>query len=931
MSSSIENYSVSLVSGGKLQTPFIYNHNDIEYTSKYDLLNNSFNFYTDSDRDYSIIPFNNMIRLYCINTRQCMKTIKFNNNKVLEQIFLNSSFVENTIIYSNVINIDQINFIELVSKNGKIVYVPLDRRIDYDTDIKALDIEFINNDNKNLLITQVLNDNIVLLEDDSKSNFYIGTRINEEDSVKIVIKKTIAKEQLITYSWSNNKSNLLIIKKSENDIKRQKESKKSKKNNSQATYNTVDCSIFTTNQIDIEEPILDFTDIEINTSDSISKNSKIITQSTISNDLSKLAIGFASGVIQLISLSQADSTTTTQFLKWHCDSVLSLSFNSNSTQLFSGGWEKVFVYWDLSQGSIKKNFIPRLNGVIVSIVEPDFKENYISVLLQHVDNLTNMDLEFLLLNKSDFKSKLSVNGPLINFESDYLIKNLKGENIRPRSAIKQKTSTNANGYNNDITIRSFTNSISSPEILYFPHCNGINTYDLNKNESLKYIQLSKSVEIGKIRNEHEDIIEPEILKIENFQIEHNNIKYEFLITLESLKSQQNSVFANTQKKANNEISYTLKFWKKSINTESNDWILQTKIISPHGVENNQLLGDIEIVDIHISSTNSNSHLNKHIFTTDKYGGVKKWAVLEIPNNVIDDNLCWKFGLINYKSSNNNLITENNFVIESLDKSLVLQSLGDRLYFLDAINMNSILKFLQLDSNIQTMQLNKVNGNIVIMTKIGLLTYDLIKNEITNGFDMYDEFKKSLISQDSTTSNTNKSLVLKNGLELKNMKRLISINPLTGDITLVVNNILSRKSMIYFFDKDLNNIILKKEHDSWISCMKWNNFNNFNFIDINSRIGIISDNISNSNNNGVVIKQEDDYDLLKPLNTANTVTEFVSDTNKKNKKELEMIIDTDTVLDSRMRLNNHTFLPLFNSVNSNTMVDTVFDTVLKMLK
>ena len=343
MSSSIENYSVSLVSGGKLQTPFIYNHNDIEYTSKYDLLNNSFNFYTDSDRDYSIIPFNNMIRLYCINTRQCMKTIKFNNNKVLEQIFLNSSFVENTIIYSNVINIDQINFIELVSKNGKIVYVPLDRRIDYDTDIKALDIEFINNDNKNLLITQVLNNNIVLLEDDSKSNFYIGTRINEEDSVKIVIKKTIAKEQLITYSWSNNKSNLLIIKKSENDIKRQKESKKSKKNNSQATYNTVDCSIFTTNQIDIEEPILDFTDIEINTSDSISKNSKIITQSTISNDLSKLAIGFASGVIQLISLSQADSTTTTQFLKWHCDSVLSLSFNSNSTQLSSGGWEKVFV------------------------------------------------------------------------------------------------------------------------------------------------------------------------------------------------------------------------------------------------------------------------------------------------------------------------------------------------------------------------------------------------------------------------------------------------------------------------------------------------------------------------------------------------------------------------------------------------------------
>ncbi|CAI8498105.1 unnamed protein product [Hanseniaspora opuntiae] len=904
MSNSIENYSVSLVSGGKLQTPFNYNHNEIEYTSKYDLLNNSFNFYTDSDRDYSIIPFNNMIRVYCINTRQCMKTIKFNNNKNLEHIFLNSSFVENTIIGSSIIKIDDINFIELITKNGQIVYVPLDRRIDYDTDIKALDIEFLNNEDKKIVITQVLNDNVVLMEDEDKTNFYVGNRINEDNCVKIVIKKTIPKDQLITYSWSNNKSNLLVIKKSQSDINKQKESKKSKKNNSHNTYNTIDCFIFTTNQIDIEEPILKFENIEINTSDSISKNSKIITQSTVSNDLSKLAIGFASGVIQLISLNQTDSSTITQFLKWHCDSVLSLAFNASSSQLYSGGWEKVFVYWDLSQGSIKKNFIPRLNGVIVSINEPEFKENYISVLLQHVDNMTNMDLEFLLLNKSDFKSKLNVNGPLINFESDYLIKNLKGENIRPKSAIKSKNSSSGNTYNNDITIRSFTNSINSPEILYFPHCNGINTYDLNKNESLKYIQLSKSVEIGKIRNEHEDIIEPEILKIENFQIEHNSIKYEFLITLESLK--------------------------KAPNAEHNNWILQTKIISPHGVENNQLLGDIEIVDIHISNTSSNSHVNKHIFTTDKYGGIKKWAVLEIPNNVADDNLCWKFGLINYKSSNNNLITENNFVIESLDKSLILQSLGDRLYFLDSVNMNSILKFLQLDSNIQTMQLNRINGNIVIMTKIGLLTYDLIKNEIVNGFDMYDEFKKSMISQDAVNSNVNKSLVLKNGLEFKNMKRLMSINPLNGDITLVVNDIMDKTSTIYFFDKDLNKILFKKNHDSWISCMKWNNFNNFNFIDINSRIGIISDNISN-NNNGAVIKQEDDYGLLKPLNSDNTNVEFVSDTNTKNKKELEMIIDTDTVMDSRMRLNNHTFLPLFNSVNSNTMVDTVFDTVLKMLK
>lgn len=65
----------------------------------------------------------------------------------------------------------------------------MDRRIDYDTDIKALDIEFLNNEDKKIVITQVLNDNVVLMEDEDKTNFYVGNRINEDNCVKIVIKK----------------------------------------------------------------------------------------------------------------------------------------------------------------------------------------------------------------------------------------------------------------------------------------------------------------------------------------------------------------------------------------------------------------------------------------------------------------------------------------------------------------------------------------------------------------------------------------------------------------------------------------------------------------------------------------------------------------------------------------------------------------------
>ena len=945
----LDSYAVSLVSGGKLTTPFTYktNEDDYEYTSKYDLLSNSFAFYNDSERDYSIVPFNNMLRIYCINTRQCVKTIKFNNNKTLEKELLGKDtvFLESHIIGLNIITTDNLKFIEVILKNLKIIYIPLDRRIDYETDLKVIKLDLENEEQINkgtLVLTQSLNDNIFLAED--VNNFFIFTKENnDEASTKLILNKTVEKDTLISYSWSINKSNILLITKSgseEENMNKKNSKHKSKKNSSSNNNNNsakkINATVFITNQLDLTVPTLEFTEVDITTSDSISKNAKIITQSAISNDLSKIALGFASGVIQLLTLQTSSNDITAQFLKWHCDSILALSFNSNSTQLFSGGWEKVFVYWDITQGNIKKNFIPRLNGVLVSIMEPSFKENYIAVLLQHVDNSTNMDLEWLLLNKSDFKSKLSVNGPLLNFENEYLVKNFKKENIRPKSAIKQKThlsaGSNISGYN-DITIRSFTNSVSSPEILYFPHCNGINSYDLNKNESLKYIQLTKSVDMGKIRMEHENIIEPEILKIENFQLQYEQKTFEILVTVEALRSQQTGVFNNSNNKQDNEISYTLKFWRKqtiaasNINNDASEWVLQTKIISPHGVEDNQLLGDIKILDIHISGNESDDLKKRHIFTTDSHGGIKKWAIIEVPENI---NECWKFGLINYKPANNNLQLENNFVIESLDKSLILQSLGDRLYFLDSINLNQTLKFLQLDSNIQTMSLNKVNGNIVIMTKIGILTYDSIKNEIVNGFDLYDELQKSIngIGKEKVSKNG------KNKLELYNMKRLLDINPITGDIVLAVNDLSGTTSKLFFFDKDLNEIIFEKEHDSWIACLRWNKQNNFNFIDINSRIGIISsnNNTTASNSNKATIIQEDQ--LLVPLNNISTNSnenvEIITN-GKSEKRDIDMIMDTDNTNDSKNKLNNHMFLPLFNSVNSNTMADTVFDTVLKMLQ
>ncbi|CAI4861051.1 CRB_1a_G0054750.mRNA.1.CDS.1 [Saccharomyces cerevisiae] len=79
----------------------------------------------------------------------------------------------------------------------------------------------------------------------------------------------------------------------------------------------------------------------------------------IDNMGQQLAVGFASGVISIVSLADLQI----RLLKWHIDSVLSLSFSHDGSYLLSGGWEKSCEFMAIETNS--QQFLPRLNGIII--------------------------------------------------------------------------------------------------------------------------------------------------------------------------------------------------------------------------------------------------------------------------------------------------------------------------------------------------------------------------------------------------------------------------------------------------------------------------------------------------------------------------------------------------------------------------------------
>ncbi|KAL6944987.1 hypothetical protein ACO0QE_002430 [Hanseniaspora vineae] len=902
-------YSLSVVSGGRLRYPRAF-----ESTCSFNKCSNNHNGYLSKDCRHYIVPFNNMLKVYSLETRQCVKTFKYLNNQTLQNIFDNNENKDIEIVHIDFEITDQ-NEERLVLYTNYFQKIDLKYRgkLEYSEPLKVEQLRKPEGASKLIKVFA----NALLVETPDFLQIFANSLEQESESSSFEPLRSFPLNTLSKYCWSNNEQQLCVISQVSINDDSKKGSKKATKNKHKKKNANGQLKKITTLNLDDLKQIMEYT--ISNTTQSQSVNATFISSVAINNEADQVAIGFASGVINLLTLSN-DEPPSTRLMKWHIDSVVSLAFEQSGQYLISGGWEKVLCFWSLKNSNTQQ-FLPRLNGVVVNVTAlniPGYhsstQNGLISVMMQYADNETMSDYQIIVVDTSDLQSKLSCNGPFAMFENS-------SQYQKPISAInsggilkhKLNFAPQQNGMKKkDVTIKPFVIEPTSKNLLYFPHAAGMCVYDLNKNEQLKYQNLSFNVasSMGKVRYEHENIVEPQIQQL-RFNAEGN-----WLVSYETQEQPQGLI-------SSKDTQYALKFW--NYNQTTNDWVLQTKISNPHG-ENTP------IVEIVPHSTRKNC-----LVTCDNQGGLKLWGIV--------DEKFMRWGLIDMKFASSNSQSSSVSVCFSKDGSLIFQSFNDKLYIMDSSNFSKVGDqiFLQLDSNIQNMVLTTNNENLIICTMTSILCYNLLLGECTAGYDIY-----SYLNTVSGT-NGNKTASATPLYRPGNMKKLLAIDEKTSNVA-VVFNMNNNTSKVMIFNEALTDIISTFDYKENISCISWNYDDTFVFVDTQSRIGVITavgiqgftldENVTANYHNG--INNEDKHAVGTSINTDTNEDEFnrdlkvlskkASDFVKKTASSKNSFVDEEDLVSGAKgstTLNSNTFMGLFDNIE-NVQMETLFDSVAKIL-
>lgn len=330
-----------------------------------------------------------------------------------------------------------------------------------------------------------------------------------------------------------------------------------------------------------------------------------ITSVAISNS-SVVAIGTSSGTIQILYGALIDEKPQ-RLLKWHIDQVNSLQFTPDSNYLLSGGLEKVLVFWQLETD--KTQFLPRLNGSIDKIALDNNKQDNYTLLLNDSPGKEH-DLddnhEILILSSVDLISRLSYNSIKPKFANSL---NLTISKVKRKSKSDNfDKSKIRHNYSSIFEIHPKTKQ------LYFPNNSTIQAYDLIKNEQSFVQNAAPTLAAGKVRSETK-LIDPTISHI---AFTHDG---EWLCTFDSIFT---SDFDNLLSKNDIQYalkfwkfieSSSSKSETNSINNKTGHWELSTKIIDPHG--NSKAI--YSIIPAPTSYCNGLAFL-----TADGKGGLRLW-------------------------------------------------------------------------------------------------------------------------------------------------------------------------------------------------------------------------------------------------------------------------------------------------------------------
>lgn len=851
-----QKYKLAVVSGGKPVLPRVSNRSSSSKTVTC----------LTHDKANYIVPFNNQIKIYSIETRQCVKTIKFANNETLSKIFHSNEVMVSHISlgdlsdpedekYDKITVITNIGDIVVLNYKGKLIEEPKTWKFnELEADEEVLKV-FRNKDQVNVLTSK------------NKFSPSCSYELYQYSEKKLTSIKSYS--NVVISCWSLNEQFLCVLSKDQ-------EKKKT-------LY--VD-SIFGDN-FHRSFPL------PLSGNASGSSNTHFVNVMALDNSCMNLAIGFASGVINVINLEDLSS----RILKWHIDSVLSLCFTSDGSYLLSGGWEKVLNFWQLSTNM--QQFLPRLNGVIVDV--DVVEDKYYSLSLQLAENQTNCDYQLLLLNSSDLTSRLCINGPLCVFRT--MVKDV----IQPMSAVNSKLSTSSNNLHKlrkkqqrkllkrkrqDFTCNMEINPLSKH--LYFPHISAVQVYDFYKNEQVSYQYLASGINnsMGKVRLEL-NLRDPMISEVKFTKDGKWMITSEIEYPPEDLLS-------------SNDLVYVLKFWTMNSNSE---WTLKTKVINPHGVH-------APITEILMAPRVINNSYG--CLTADNNGGLKYWSF----NNVTKSWSLTRVSLPNVNHFSNSVA-----LAWSLDGSLIFHAFDEKVSVLDFNTFSkldndspSILNEITLDSAVQSLIL--VNDrNLIIATQTTLNSVNLLSYKVENSFDLYPFVNG----------------VYKNG----DLSRLISYDESSGRVALVVNQLpqgekgkpaLQYSSSVVVFDSDLTTKLGIFQHDEYISCIRWNYDTDFIFVDIQCRLGVVSTTTSTEMLDE--LNREGALDALQS-NEFEAQLKKLSGGQRERDHAMGEIGEEDAVFEfingdnSDKLINMNSFTSMFENID-NVQMDTLFDRVMRVI-
>lgn len=303
----------------------------------------------------------------------------------------------------------------------------------------------------------------------------------------------------------------------------------------------------------------------------------IITALAVSND-NVVAIGTMAGAIQIVYGDIGEVAKPQRLLKWHIDQVRSLLFTPDNNYLMSGGLERVLVFWQLETD--KTQFLPRLNGSIDRISVDLHKPDYYTLMLK-VPVTTNTPrkkdvdeededeacYEVLVVSAVDLVLRLLVNGVRPEFTNP---------NVRGTLGKTKKRFAKLNNFDRSKLRHDYTAVFEvhpRTQQLYFPRGATIQCYDLTRNEQAFTQDVAPLLSTGKVRLEQK-LIDPKV-SILTFSDDG-----QWMCTFDTITT---SEVDNLLSK--DDLQYALKFWKyvdTPEDTAAGHWELSTKIIDPHG-------------------------------------------------------------------------------------------------------------------------------------------------------------------------------------------------------------------------------------------------------------------------------------------------------------------------------------------------------------